>query len=214
MKLGCFRSALTSDAVDGVILSCMDVRANGLSLPSSTRSGRSSFFQLPYSKTRTARQGKMDASNATSLFACLVYHCALNVCLSHLWETIFFFIELLRCIAPNMSRVEYAKCIGEETSLIAGLPNFVVVSHIIPKVVDDDCSDPRYRVMNDLRTLNKHWMHVVDNDDGWMDWRCARAEEIAIRREIEGWWSQVKAFAAAEEDSDCPYWDSSDVDEF
>ena len=156
----------------------------------------------------------MDASNALSLIAYLVYGCCINVCLSHIWETIIFFIELLRCIAPNMSRVQYSTCIGEETNLIAGLPNFVVWGHIIPKIIDDDCSDSMYRVMNDLRTLNSDWMHVVDNDDGWMDWQCARAEEIAIRCEVEGWWSQVKAFNAAEEDSDCPYWDSSDVDDF
>lgn len=156
----------------------------------------------------------MDASNALSLFACFVYQCLLNACLSHLWETMIFFIELLKCIPPKMSRVQYGKCIGEEKRLIAGLPNFLVLRHIIPKVVDDECSDPMYRVKNDLRTLNTHWMHVVDNDEAWIIWRCARAEEIAIRREIEGWWSQQKALRATEEDSVCPYWDSSDLDDF
>lgn len=123
-------------------------------------------------------------------------------------------IELLRCIAPKLNRVKDANCIREDTSLIAGLPNSLVLHHIIPKVADDDSSFPIYRVMNDLRTLNSHWMHVVDNDDDWMDWRCARADELGIRREIEGWWRVVKVLRAAEDDSDCPYWDSSDVDEF
>lgn len=85
---------------------------------------------------------------------------------------------------------------------------------IIPKVVDEDCSDAMYEVMNDLRSVNKDWRHVMDNDEGWISWRCARADEVASRREIEQWCRQMKWMRAAEEDSDCPYWDSSDLDEF
>ena len=77
---------------------------------------------------------------------------------------------MLKCITSNCSCAKCAKLVREENSLIKGLPNYLVVCSIFPKVVDEEWSDAMYEVMNDLRSVNKMWMHVMDNNEGWISW--------------------------------------------
>ena len=79
---------------------------------------------------------------------------ALSVFLCKLWEVLIRLGELLKCIAPSLTCMKCTKSVGEESSLIAGLPNYLVLGSIIPKVVNTGNSHSVYRVMNDLRSLN------------------------------------------------------------